>query len=468
MPYIVPFQLAFETPLGKLFFFLSIFLAFLTSFYFFLKARLKQNDAASFYFESYFSKIEQQKIPFTPLSTHMMGIFARQTRVEDNKGKQALLLCFYPHLVNDATCMRFQSYTQKIKMQIGLEPYAWIHTQDNLWMSVSKKFVCPQHSQYSLYELLFDKQLTQADKEWILLELAKRLSRLHQVQIDSTPLYHGLLNPHTILVTLDKDRIPEKVNTLLTGLAYALGPFELQAHFQQIFKRSLKLDALTYEQASRAFNFLAPEQKNQSLASDVAKKSDIYSFASIAYYAFTHTAYESESSILTQEAIPEGWRDFLKQALSVSTSERPLDFELILNLVAQPELNLSFSHDPEPSAQTKEDEKDIQSISIKDLFIKTRAQPQIVVSKPQTRVDKEAWLKKNQQAEYAFNASNWSEAKSHYLELLKLKPEEAKVLTQLAIVSFELKNYDEARNFYSEAKKYDAKVAKCYREHILS
>ncbi|SCA64335.1 hypothetical protein AB751O23_AH_00130 [Chlamydiales bacterium SCGC AB-751-O23] len=75
MDIFLPFQLALQTPIGQFFFFLSIALAFLTSFYFYLKARLKEKDAAAFYFEGYFSKVAEVKTPFSYISGHRLGFF---------------------------------------------------------------------------------------------------------------------------------------------------------------------------------------------------------------------------------------------------------------------------------------------------------------------------------------------------------------------------------------------------------
>lgn len=455
MDIFLPFQLAIKTPIGQFFFFLSIALAFLTSFYFFLKARLKQKDTAAFYFEEYFSKIEEMKFPFSYSSSHRLGFLGRETLVQLKEGKVGLLNCYYPTLISSQTIARFEQFNKTLEDHSGSSYYCWTES-NRAWMSVDNRFFSPLGQRFmTLHEVVREKELSQADKEWILLELAKRLAPIHK-NLNPELALHGFFHPHNIYVTFDAEQCkPNQVLLSNAGVYAAVGAEKFSEHIQGVIEGRFKLS-----ESLKPFTqgiYFAPEQYSGQTPSQVSYKSDLYLFGLTAYYLFTKQAYFEAKE--NWDLVPEEWHSFLKRSLSKNVSERPEGFDELLLLLKQPELELVFA---KTALRSEEMTGAIdQLVNLKQAFQNAQ----------QTEVSREEKEDVKQHFDYAkklFGMSKWDSAKREYEQLLKNHPDHALVLTNLAICCFELKDYDLAREFYTKAKQINAQEARRYREHILS
>ncbi|SCA64334.1 hypothetical protein AB751O23_AH_00120 [Chlamydiales bacterium SCGC AB-751-O23] len=350
---------------------------------------------------------------------------------------------------------RFNELSKELENNLGKPYFSWFKA-DKVWMTLQDRFFNKSGKRFlNLYEVMLDNKLSQMDKEWVLLELAKEIATLHSNQREEFQL-HGFIHPCNIYISFDEKERPSDVILADAGVYTSIGPQNFLRHFHDIIQGTLTLDESLKNYANAIY--LSPEQQDPSSFSLVNYRSDIYLFALIAYYVFIKDNY-SPSADVDWEKLPLSWRGFIKRALEKDPLKRPEDFEELLVLLKQPELELVFSN---KSLKSKGMTDAIdQLVNLKDVFSKVNIEKEGAEVKGEIK----------QTFDYAkklFNMSKWDLAKREYEALNEKFPKNALVLTNLAIASFELKEYDLARDYYTQSKEISPQEARRYREHILS
>lgn len=462
-------QMAYQSPLGSLLMLLVVVLLLLGLTYWVLMANKRKRDLLASLYLRYYEKAEKTMEELTFIGKHKADFFGRETIVKLAKGELAICLIPPPELALKEISERFLRFHRALAPHsiTSLSRYVKIHTQESFVLV--KGDLMQQDSRFllSLTHYLKDAKLSLADREQILLKLAKTLSLLHELKTDAgESLYHGFLLPRSIFLDVDAHRRLSRLIISDVGLAFAISPERLYQRLELLKADRLPIEKYYGQEILEQLSMLAPEQKNLDFCSLVGQKSDFFAFAAIAVIVFTGKRFNGKD--LNWSLIPEKWRSFLKACLHDDPASRPIDFLEIEERLSEPEVALTVFDDAEISLNSFEKNKEFalrEEVSYATLL----QQLQHFHPTDEESLDSGRLKLMQKHLEVGIKGvrlAKWKEAKKSFKEVLKFDPHHAEAHVNLAIICYELKDMKNAEQHYESAKKIDPRLAKSFREHI--
>lgn len=463
------FRAGFQTELGTIFLLLVCVLLGLALAYFLLLLYQKSKDRLRYQYQSYYDQAEKLLSAYKTVGKSVAELFGRETVIANSDGIKALCLIPPPPIVSDDVKKRFEEYIHSIGTVnfSMLAPYSWSSTQ-NAWVIIQEKLLHQDGRKLlTLDKYAKDGRLSNADKEKILINIAKCLSRLHKCHTTSgEALYHGFLLPRSIFIDIDSKNEVREILIAYHGLAFSIGKEIFQTHLHNLQKGKLIIDKWIANDLVSQVKLLAPEQLNVKQLDHVGPASDFYTFANLALLTFCGSIIRDTTNF-DWSVIPESWHPFLKSCLSENVNDRPKDFGELEDWLEDPEMGLTI-HGAEVSL--KDFQPGDQQSHGKDLYdapngIDISAVQSI--GKTETKGDTPAKFSEHYSAGMkAFSAAKWKQANNKFRQAIELDSENLDARIHLAITFYELGDMVKAESHYKHVKELNPQLAKAFRKHI--
>ena len=327
MPFFIE---SFTSPLGLLFISLTLIIVFYTLTYFLLYSKTKRLRRKKFK-DNLFLKVALSTLPgISQYSKPKKSIFGFTSQVTGHSfsnrfhciviHKKHLSYYFKEHLKRFIATYKKGSFTL-------LQKVAFHHKSPYL-LAYDSEISSSVSSEGSLRFWLNKHTLSYEQQKNLLTELAENLSYLHQLKTDNgKTLFHGWLTPSTLQVKYHKGKNINQLSIPYTGLIFSFPQNTLNKLCIDLRKDSLDINRQVKDTLFQEQVFLSPEYFDTRYT--VSYKSDLYSFAVLAYYLFSKEIILSIEDIKWQE-IPIQWHDFLKRCLLINPDDRPQDLSEIL------------------------------------------------------------------------------------------------------------------------------------------
>jgi tetratricopeptide (TPR) repeat protein len=462
------FRAGFQTELGTIFLFLAGILVCLGLAYLLLLLYQKKKDRLRYQYHSYYEQAEKLLTAYTLVGKSVADIFGRETVISSSEGQKALCLIPPPPIVDESVKQRFEEYTRSIAtVNLSmLASYSWTSTQ-NAWIVIQENLLHPDGRKLlTLDKCIKDDRLSGADKEQVLINLAKCLSTLHQCRTDSgEALFHGFLLPRSIYIDLDKCNEIKQIIIAYHGLAFSIGSEKFQKQLDDLKKGNLIIDKWIVNDLVSKIKNLAPEQLSHKRIHEVGPSSDFYTFATLALMTFGGNSIP-DIETFDWKVIPENWHHFLKSCLSDDIKKRPKDFNELEEWLADPEMGLTI-HGSEVSLKdyhntSKESEEEfLHSVGSLDI------QAVQSIGRQQQKKQSTANFSEHYSAGMkAFSSGKWQVANNHFLQAIDLDKENLEAHINLAITYYEIGEMEDAEKYYKHVKNINPQLAKTFRKHI--
>ncbi len=462
------FRAGFQTELGTIFLLLICVLIGLGLAYFLLLLYQKSKDRLRYQYQSYYDQAEKLLSAYTMVGKSVADFFGRETVIANSEDVKALCLIPPPPIVNETVKKSFEGYIRSIgTVNLGmLAPYSWTSTQ-NAWVIIQERLLYPDGRKLlTLDKYIKDGRLSIADKEKVLINTAKCLSRLHQCHTASgEALYHGFLLPRSVFIDIDSKNEIKEILIAYHGLAFSIGREIFQKHLHDLQKGKLIIDKWIANDLISQVKLLAPEQLNPKRLDEVGPTSDFFTFGNLALLAFSGSIIR-DLKAFDWSVVPETWQPFLKSCLAENVKNRPKDFSELEEWLEDPEMGLTI-HGAEVSlrdyqctdrdsetelnrAPNKLDIEAVQSIG------KTKSENQAPANFSEHF---SAGMK-------AFSSSKWELANNRFKKAFELDKENLNARIHLAITFYEMGDLGKAESHYKHVKELNPQLAKAFRKHI--
>lgn len=458
-----PFQQALHSPLGVVFIGLIVFLLLLVVAYWLLVVRQRRRDHYAYLHRTYYKKAEESVQHLTFEGAHKADFFGRQTLVKSAQGIFGSCLIPPPDLADDLVRDRFRAFLLAIrgKPLPLFAPYE-LCAQDALLVAVQKGTLRAEgRSLLSLKQVLTDRRLVSADREALLLQLARALAQLHDVHAEvGGQLYHGFLLPRSLLLEMDTSgRISRFVVSDL-GLAFAIGPMRMYERLALLRAGKLPIERFAISELLEQTAYLAPEQRDALRLEEVGTSADFYAFGALAIALFTSKRFFGVHDA-DWSKMPQRWQPFLRSCLEDKPGRRPKDFMELEDWLQDPELAL-LQVDVTPVLA--EVQKASSAIAADGDLTALRAMlhhsEDLGAS---TNTELNTYLKA---ARAAVSAAKWKEAKNACTAVLRLDPQNAPGHVHMAIALYEMGDVKGAEQHYKATEAVAPQVARRFRQHI--
>jgi tetratricopeptide (TPR) repeat protein len=467
-------QIAFNSPIGSIFFAMLGFLCLLVGIYWILRFQQKKKDFLAYRFQAYFEKVDAAISGFQFIGSHKADFWGRQTPVHFENGRYGMCLVLTPELNEDKVKTSFKCFQRVLDgSQMPLiAPYIY-SSLDEVFVLVQGGIVrSDARPLLSLQHYYADNRLTLAEKEKILLELAHFLNKLHDLEVEEGgKLYHGLFLPRNIFIDFEPDKTISKVVVAEAGLAFAVGPEIMQQRFKGLMEGNLPIDKFNALQLFEQLAMLAPEQTNAEHVQHVGPAVDFYAFGTLAVTLFSQKRFVDNKNI-EWPLVPQQWRPFLVACLCDSSNLRPRDFLEIDDWLNDPELALTLQGSQLNNNLLLDSEQSVEADAFReneslDSFI-LHPIPQDVsllpnhLSQPQL----DAFVKAMNEGRLALLIPRLDIAQKAFQEALEYAPQNPEASVKLAIVYYKLGDLKNSEHYYQIAKQHNPRLAKKFREHI--
>ena len=281
-----------------------------------------------------------------------------------------------------------------------------------------------------------DREMSLFEKEALLLQLALIIAAFHAMDpIADRKIFHGYLNPDTILVHLDDRDCIQQLCIKDHGIMWALD-------------HSLWLDSVKKIHPKKGISFFSEKLKYSApelleSGSLLSEALDFFSFGKMAFELFNKGKQKQNF-----DGIPKRWRNFVKKCLKHDLKERPTDFLELDDLLNDPEINAHFE-------EVEKKQADLGSIQLtplknaREIFLKLRHK-----QNSGTEQEEDPQITKG----FAFLRNRqWGRAISHFKGLEKESPS-SRVLLGLAIGLHQKGERDQAEKAYMSLKKQDPEL----------
>ncbi|MEC7840481.1 MAG: tetratricopeptide repeat protein [Chlamydiota bacterium] len=466
------FQMAYQTELGTVFLVLMFFLVVLSGLYLYLKMRQKEQDNLRYQFNSYYDSAERIAKDFQFSEKHLVEFFGRETIVQVKyKQKPAVCVIPPPNLATEEIRSRFQAFQRAFDnddfhvfapCEWSNTNYSFIVIQGNLLHDDGRKLL-------SINKYLRDGKITDADKEKVLLELARALARLHERTTENgVKLYHGFLTSRSVLVDIDASHQLKRIVVANLGLSFAFGPNVMQERLKGIKSGKIKIDKWMTQELVDQMTMLAPEQLDPERTSEVGTPCDFFAFAALAVSVFTEQKFKGRDQV-DWDSISEKWAPFLQNCLHNKPSDRPRDFNELEEWLSDPELGLTHHgsevvhHDWEKADLTGNSE---YSEGQDGFDVEAIQQLSSNAADDEDIDDQDPFNQNFIAGNKALKMGKWKVAVDHFQKAVKIDESNNEAKINLAICCYELGEMNDAESYYRSVKSEDPEAAKVFRKHI--
>lgn len=456
-------QLALHSPLGVVFIGLIVFLVILIIAYWFLVVRQRRRDHYAYLHHSYYKKAEESVQHLTFVGAHKADFFGRQTLVKSAQGVFDSCLIPPPDLADDLVRDRFRAFILAIrgKPLPLFAPYE-LCAQDSVLVAVQKGTLrADGRSLLNLKQALTDRRLVAADRESLLLQLARAFAQLHDVHAEvGGQLYHGFLLPRSLLLEMDTSgRISRFVVSDL-GLAFAIGPMRVYERLALLRAGKLPIERFAMNELLEQTAYLAPEQRDVLRLEEVGPSADFYAFGALALSLFTSKRFLG-ANCTDWSKVPQRWQPFVRSCLEDKPGRRPKDLMELEDWLQDPELALMqvegkpvLAEVPNASSET--------SVEGDLIALRAMLHPSEDLG-TSTHTELSTYSKV---ARAAVSAAKWNEAKKACAATLRLDPQNASGHVHMAIALYELGDVKGAEHHYKAAEAVAPQMARHFRQHI--
>lgn len=297
----------------------------------------------------------------------------------------------------------------------------------------------------SIRYYLMDREMSLFEKETLLLQLALIIAAFHAMDpIADRKIFHGYLNPDTILVHLDDRDCIQQLCIKDHGVMWAMD-------------HSLWLNSVNKIHPKKGISFFSEKLRYSApelleSGSSLTEALDFFSFGKMAFELFNKGNQEQNF-----DCIPKRWRDFVKKCLKHDIKERPTDFLELDDLLNDPEINAHFE-------EVEKKQADLGSIQLtplknaRELFLKLRNKQSLGAElEDNPQISKGFTFLRNRQ---------WGRAVSLFKGLEKEDPS-SRVLLGLAIGLHQKGERDLAEKAYMSLKEQDPELVSEFH-HFLA
>ncbi|MCB1112614.1 MAG: hypothetical protein KDK72_08175 [Chlamydiia bacterium] len=257
------FHYASQSPFGTLLLILFAILVVLGVSYtvlFLLRRKQDQLTAKNLF---YFNHAEELIKEWIFEGEHRADFFGRETRACTKDGVYGRCLILPQELSTSETVGRFRQFASaKEGTRLAVfAPYLYKHDENPLFV-IQGKVAKPSGQQLALLQsFMKDAAVSDAEKETLLMELAKALEQLHRLKDkDGISLYHGFILPRSCYI--EKTDNGHSLVVADLGLAYTLGPDGMYQRLQLLKNAKLPIEKYTGNALIQQIALLAPEQKD--------------------------------------------------------------------------------------------------------------------------------------------------------------------------------------------------------------
>lgn len=432
-------QLAFDSPLGMLLVAAGLIVSLLALLYLVLSRRQRKRDRQTYEHQQAFERAERLVADLNLEGSHRAEFFGRITRARDAEGRAKVVYILQPGLFSAPMRARL-SELQEALLAARRAPFELRMQGDDSALVCDGFLDADGQWLPTLEECIADKLLSPAEKEEVLLQLARKLANLHSLRGRNEPcFYHGALVPRLVFV----DRKRKQVNLGDPGLAFAVGADCFRRMLDDLRSGRHYLSSSDADAWLDQKDYLAPEIHNAKQYPKLGQAADFYSFGRLA------------KSLFGKEQ-PPSWCRFLTSCLAVEPDKRPPDFIQLEDWLSDPELALTHADDL--SIEEGEQMLSIDSTELVAALDKLQAKQSECSSG-----DLEQLLLRGDRA---LAVGRLADARRIFTTAADLDPEHPDVLVGLAICAYEGGDLDNAEQYYRAAKDKDPLAARRFREHL--
>ena len=462
-------QIAYQSQIGTLLLGLLFFLALLGFCYWLLLLRQKKKDIYAYLFRAHYENAQLLAKELIVIGGYKSDFFGRQNVIQLPNGKRGIFLVPPPDLSSEEIRDKFRCFSRAIEnLRLPLlAPYIWKQDRDNLSLVQGNLFQPDGRALLSMKHYLFDKKITDTDKEKILFNIARSLATLHDVQAEIGGFfYHGFLLPRSIFLDFDVTYNVRRIVLADTGLVFALGPERLHQRLNQLREGKLPIEKFYAHDLLEQISMLAPEQKNPHQFDQVGPAADFFSYAALAIAMLTKRRF-IHPQMVNWNDVPQRWRHFLKASLEEDPLKRPKDFMELEDWLNDPELALTNQMNEIKQESIEVDFSENQNVSFSEMKQRIKnINPQPSQAATLSSVETDHLSKLLEAGVKAINTSKWEAAYKSYQEALNLSPDNPEIQAKLAIVCYECGDLKNAEFFYQKTKQSHPRLARAFREHI--
>lgn len=448
-------QEAFKTPVGDLIIFLSLLIITLSFFYLYFWAKFKKNHNLLMKHHFYFKKIEKEQKGIQFIETGLAHIFGKEQTVALASGRFAKSLTLYPELFSESFLERFKSYHLSLKHSDSKAfPHLQLDSDSHSLLVIDSQYVKQDGSTLiNLQQLIRQNSLTDMDKEYFLMNLAHTLSALHDQQTENLEtLYHGFLMPFSFYLTLDM--VGRISNTFIAhhGLVFSMQSQNFREWMLQVKEAQVRIHPMIQQDFEDFYGLLSPEQRELDSIYSMGPACDFYLFGSLATYLFTGKIVSGREDPIC-EWLPESWKTFIQDCLSLNPQDRPRNFLELKEYFEDAEFSITqdLIRDHESLLNLAETE---HQQALKPIF------DHIQRTKDENAQFSAIW----HQGYQAIKNESWEQAFDIFHEMMKEDPQAFNAHLGLALTHYKKGEQDKAKYHYAQAKKIDGKkISSFYR-----